>query len=107
MMVLHFVVTDFMVKGSQSQFYLQSVKMIEFLYGSLFTADKAHSLAQCISGDTRVGMFRGIAVEFMKLYPELRELRWKGDQEVGTIVPVKSREKNCCMTQPDTHYLFA
>ena len=62
--------------------------MITFAFGSLFTADETHSLAQCISGDTQFGMFRGISVQFIELYPELRDLRGQGDREVGTVVPV-------------------
>ena len=61
--------------------------MITFVFGSLFTRDYNFSLAQCISSD--VGMFQGISVKFLELYPELRGLRCVGDREVGTVVPMK------------------
>ena len=50
------------------------------------------SLAQCISGDTQFGMFKGISV-FMELYPQLQKLRCQGDREVGTVVPMNLGKK--------------
>ena len=67
--------------------------MIHFVEGSVFMADKAFSLGHCISGDTEVGMFRGIAVKFMELFPELEKLRFRGNREVGTVLPVKLENK--------------
>lgn len=62
--------------------------MIGFVAGSLFSTNKTHSLAQCISGDVRHGLFQGISVEFMKIYPELEKLREHNVLELGEVVPV-------------------
>ena len=67
--------------------------MITFNEGSLFTADKAHSLGQCISGDVRFGMFRGISVEFLTKYPKLEKMRKLGTLKLGEALPVKIGEK--------------
>ena len=49
--------------------------MIIFVEGSLFSASPRFSFAQCISGDVQFGMFRGIALQFLKIFPDLEQLR--------------------------------
>ena len=56
--------------------------------GNLFNAQSTFSLAQCISRDTNVGMFRGISVSFLEKYPELETLR-STNVTLGTAEPVK------------------
>ena len=67
--------------------------MITFVEGSLFSANKGFSLAQCISGDVRYGMFRGISVQFLEHYPGLEQLRSYSVLNLGAVVPVKIRGK--------------
>ena len=69
--------------------------MINFVHGSIFNAPKKSSLAQCISGDTKFGMFRGISVDFLRHFPELQILRGKSMSydKLGTAVPVKVEER--------------
>ena len=67
--------------------------MIEFVEGCLFSANRNYSLAQCISGDINVGMFRGISVQFLDIYPELAELRSLKVLNLGAVIPVKFDEK--------------
>lgn len=84
--------TLMMDQGILGIYVLQSTRMINFTFGSLFRANETHSLAQCVSSDTDVGMFRGIIIRFMELYPELQVLR-SGNFTVGTVVPVKVRDR--------------
>lgn len=52
---------------------------------NLFTVDKKYYLAHCISADAAMGA--GIAVEFVKKYPEIKYLR-KRQNTVGDCVLV-------------------
>ena len=67
--------------------------MITFVEGSLFSASQGFSLAQCISGDVKFGIFRGISVQFLEHYPGLEHLRSYNVLSLGTAVPVKIRGK--------------
>ena len=82
--------------------------MITFVHGSVFNANKHSSLAQCISVDTKFGMFRGISVDFLKQFPRLKILKEKSlsYDKLGTAVPVKvqSRFIYNLVTKP-VHYL--
>ena len=67
--------------------------MITFVEGSLFSASQGFSLAQCISGDVKFGIFRGISVQFLEHYPGLEHLRSYNVLSLGAAVPVKIRGK--------------
>ena len=51
--------------------------MINLVKGDIFNAPNTFSFAQCVSKDSHQGMFRGIAVEFLKRFPALKVLRGK------------------------------
>ena len=53
----------------------------------------AFSYAQCISQDTERGMFKGIAVDFLRMFPVLESLRcMQMEGRLGTAVPVTTSE---------------
>jgi hypothetical protein len=51
--------------------------MINLVKGDIFNAPNTFSFAQCVSKDSHQGMFREIAVEFLKRFPALKVLRGK------------------------------
>ena len=61
--------------------------MIYIIQGDIFGAPHSYSFGQCISKDTRWGMFKGIAVDFLKYFPSLRVLRERV-VTLGTAEPV-------------------
>ena len=61
--------------------------MINLVKGDIFNAPNTFSFAQCVSKDSHQGMFRGIAVEFLKRFPALKVLRGKVLVE-GSAEPV-------------------
>ena len=61
--------------------------MITFVEGSLFSASPLFSFAQCISGDVKFGMFRGISVQFLKFFPELEQIRLYEMLQLGEVLP--------------------
>ena len=63
--------------------------MIQFIEGSLFSTNEGYSLAHCISMDTKRGMFRGIAVDFLEFFPELQQLRLFSVPRTGLAIPIR------------------
>ena len=61
--------------------------MITFVEGSLFSASPLFSLAQCISGDVKFGMFKGISVQFLKFFPELEQIRLYEMLQLCEVLP--------------------
>ena len=61
--------------------------MINLVKGDIFNAPNTFSFAQCVSKDSHQGLFRGIAVEFLKRFPALKVLRGKVLVE-GSAEPV-------------------
>ena len=62
--------------------------MLYFIHGDIFSAPVSYSLGQCISKDTKRGMFKGISLSFLKHFPELVSL-WSTNVVLGTAEPVK------------------
>lgn len=72
--------------------------MFQFVNGTIFNDHikvRGFSLAQCISSDTKSGMYRGISVEFLKEFPELNILRTSNLAfgALGTAVPIRVDKK--------------
>ena len=61
--------------------------MISFVEGSLFSSSQSFSLAQCISGDVMLGMFKGISKQFMEKFPELEQIRLYEMLQLGEVLP--------------------
>lgn len=61
--------------------------MISFVEGSLFSSSQSFSLAQCISGDVSLGMFKGISKQFMEKFPELEKIRLYEMLQLGEVLP--------------------
>ena len=62
--------------------------MLYFIHGDIFSAPVSYSLGQCISKDTKRGMFKGISLSFLKHFPELVSLR-STHVVLGAAEPVK------------------
>ena len=62
--------------------------MLYFKLGNVFHAPRSFSLAHCISQDTSVGLFKGISVQFLRMYPQLHSLRSE-TVTLGSAEPVK------------------
>ena len=62
--------------------------MLYFIHGDIFSAPVSYSLGQCISKDTKRGMFKGISLSFLKHFPELVSLR-STPVVLGVAIPVK------------------
>ena len=72
--------------------------MFHFAKGTIFNDHIkvwGFSLAQCISSDTKSGMYRGISVAFLKEFPELNILRTSNLAfgALGTAVPIRVDKK--------------
>ena len=59
--------------------------MIFEIKGDVFNAPKTSALMHCVSADG--AMSKGIAVEFVKRYPELKIMR-KQENKVGSVLPL-------------------
>ena len=70
------------------EMFFREIIMLFILHGDIFSAPSDFSMGQCVSRDTARGMFRGIAVEFLKQFPGLQILR-SIRVKLGTAEPVK------------------
>ena len=68
------------------------ISMLYFVQGDIFSAPVSYSLGHCVSKDTNHGMFKGIAVSFLRHFPELGVLR-KLDVVLGSAEPVRIGQK--------------
>ena len=77
--------------------------MIFMCSDNVFDCPSSHSMAHCISGDTR--MSKGVAVQFVREFPTLVKLR-KGSKIVGTAAPVQVGDRFIyCLISKRKYYM--